>query len=103
MTVRTEHDAENNTYSLGDDIGGVFVPFATVDGAAVQGRIDAAAAAASSGTAPAADASGRVAGNTGDDFTPSDFTDNNDGTFTRNADNVQGRFTPSGFEPVTTP
>lgn len=103
MTVRVEHDADASTYALGDDIEGVFIPFAVVDAAAVAGRItDAKAASESAGTPVAAPGTMPNAA-AADDFNPSDFTDNGDGTFTRKADNVQGRFTPSGFVPVTTP
>lgn len=103
MTARVEHDAENNAYSLGDDIDGVFIPFATVDGAAVQGRISDVKAATAAAEASAVTAPGGGTGNTGGGFDPSDFTDNGDGTFRRTSDGAQGRFTPSGFEPITAP
>lgn len=103
MSVRVEHDAENNSYSLGDDIDGVFIPFATLDGAAVKGRVDAVAAATTTAATATAPAPAKVTGNTGDDFDPADFTDNGDGSFTRTSDGIQGRFTPAGFQPITAP
>lgn len=44
MTVRVNLDADNGVYELGDDIDGVFVPFATVPETDVQARVAAAQA-----------------------------------------------------------
>lgn len=103
MSVRVEYDKDAKTYSLGDDIEGVFIPFVVYPAETVEGRIATANAVAADAGAAVATAPGKVAGDAGDDFDAADFTDNGDGTFTRTSDNVQGRFTPGGFEPVTTP
>ena len=50
MTVRVNLDADNGVYELGDDIDGVFVPFATVPETDVQARVQAAQAGAAQAT-----------------------------------------------------
>jgi hypothetical protein len=100
MSVTIQHDEANNAYVLGGDIDGVFFPFVVAPGDTVKAKIEAVRAAETAANAPAAAASGQVTGNTGDDFDPSDFADNGDGTFTRKSDSVSGRFTPTGFQPT---
>lgn len=103
MSVRTQYDQATNTYSLGDDIDGVFISFVDIPGDTVQGRIASFQVAQANATTEPSSAGAKVSGNTGDDFDPADFTDNGDGSYTRKSDGVQGRFTPAGFQPITAP
>lgn len=101
MTARVEHDAENNAYSLGDDIDGVFIPFASLDGPTIEGRVKTGTVSNGAREANVGEAAAAIGDENAGKVNPDDFTDNGDGTYTRKSDNVQGRFTPTGFEPIT--
>lgn len=103
MSVTVRHDEGTNTYELGADIEGVFIPFVSVPGDGVSAKITAAHEADEASGGGTSSGGGKVSGNSGDDFSAADFTDNGDGSYTRKSDGVQGRFTPGGFEPVTAP
>jgi hypothetical protein len=98
MTPRINHDETKDVYELGDDIEGVFVSFASIDGPAVRARVTAAAdaeqAASSSPATPEAPEAPAAPA-----IDPAEYADNGDGTYTRSADGVTGRFTPAGFTP----
>ena len=103
MSVRVQLDKEHDVCELGDDIDGVWIAFTTIPGPSVRGRVSDVNAASTDTSATSGGGGGKVTGNIGDDFDPSDFTDNGDGSFTRKSDGTQGRFTPTGFEPITAP
>lgn len=98
MSVTIQHDEEGNVYNLGAEIEGVFVPFASVPGDSVAGRI--ASQRAIEQAAGGGGGGGGAAGGTSSSSSvnPADFTDNGDGTYTRKSDGQTGRFTPGGFE-----
>lgn len=93
MTVSVNHDDTRDLYELGAEIDGTFVAFATIDGPAVRGRIESAKQGAAEPTGPSLVAEAFPAGA---------FTDNGDGTWTRESDGLRGTFGPAGFTPSTT-
>lgn len=97
MSVQVKYDEGTDTHSLGASIDGAFVPFVSIDGVKVRAQIESAQAAEREGNSSSSGSSTESTAQINAD----DYTDNGDGSYTRKSDNAQGRFTPTGFEPIT--
>jgi hypothetical protein len=90
MAPRIELNEDTGLYEFGDDVEGVFIPFASQPKTTVDSRIQSVLADREAKAGPSSTTQAAATA-------PSDYTDNGDGTYTRQSDGVIGHFGPDGF------